>query len=82
MLLVVGVLGTSTAAPLIKAAAAPSLAIAFWRMAMASGVVVPFALGRSGGGPICAWAGARGGCRWGPGCCWPATAGASSRPCR
>jgi len=43
LLLVVGVLGTSTAAPLIKAAAAPSLAIAFWRMAMASGVVVPFA---------------------------------------
>ena len=42
----VGVLGTSTAAPLIKAAAAPSLAIAFWRMAMASGVVVPFAFGR------------------------------------
>jgi len=49
LLLVVGVLGTSTAAPLIKAAAAPSLAIAFWRMAMASGVVVPFAFGRSGG---------------------------------
>ena len=43
-----GVLGTSTAAPLIKAAAAPSLAIAFWRMAMASGVVVPFAVGRPG----------------------------------
>jgi len=43
LLLVVGVLGTSTAAPLIKSAAAPSLAIAFWRMAMASGVVVPFA---------------------------------------
>ena len=48
LLLVVGVLGTSTAAPLIKAAAAPSLAIAFWRMAMASGVVVPFAVGRAG----------------------------------
>jgi drug/metabolite transporter (DMT)-like permease len=48
LLLVVGVLGTSTAAPLIKAAAAPSLAIAFWRMAMASGVVVPFATARSG----------------------------------
>ena len=46
LLLVVGVLGTSTAAPLIKAAAAPSLAIAFWRMAMASGVVVPFAAAR------------------------------------
>ncbi|MEA2716285.1 MAG: hypothetical protein QOI99_602, partial [Actinomycetota bacterium] len=43
LLLVVGVLGTSTAAPLIKATAAPSLAIAFWRMAMASGAVVPFA---------------------------------------
>jgi drug/metabolite transporter (DMT)-like permease len=49
LLLVIGVLGTSTAAPLIKAAAAPSLAIAFWRMAMASGVVVPYALGRPGG---------------------------------
>ncbi len=43
LLLVVGVLGTSTAAPLIKATVAPSLAIAFWRMAMASGAVVPFA---------------------------------------
>ena len=49
LLLVVGVVGTSTAAPLIKAAVAPSLTIAFWRMAMASGVVVPFALGRSDG---------------------------------
>ncbi len=48
LLLVVGVLGTSTAAPLIKSAAAPALAIAFWRMAMASGVVVPFALAGSG----------------------------------
>ncbi len=45
LLLVVGVLGTSTAAPLIKATVAPSLAIAFWRMAMASGVVVPVAVG-------------------------------------
>ncbi len=49
LLLAVGVLGTSTAAPLIKAAVAPSLAIAFWRMAMASGVVVSFAVGRAGG---------------------------------
>jgi len=48
LLMVVGVLGTSTAAPLIKAAVAPSLAIAFWRMAMASGVVVPVAVGLSG----------------------------------
>ncbi|HVF13912.1 MAG TPA: DMT family transporter [Acidimicrobiales bacterium] len=46
LLLVVGVLGTSTAAPLIKATVAPSLAIAFWRMAMASGVVVPYAAWR------------------------------------
>jgi len=49
LLLVLGVLGTSTAAPLIKATVAPSLAIAFWRMAMASGVVVPFALGTGAG---------------------------------
>jgi len=52
LLLVVGVLGTSTAAPLIKAAVAPSLAIAFWRMAMASGVVVPFAAARRSDGPM------------------------------
>ena len=43
LLLAIGVVGTSTAAPLIKAAAAPALAIAFWRMAMASGVLLPFA---------------------------------------
>ena len=48
LLLVVGVLGTSTAAPLIKATVAPSLAIAFWRMALASGVVVPFSAWRRG----------------------------------
>jgi drug/metabolite transporter (DMT)-like permease len=48
LLLVIGVIGTSTAAPLIKASVAPSLAIAFWRMAMASGVVVPFAAARPG----------------------------------
>ena len=52
LLLVVGVLGTSTAAPLIKAAAASSLAIAFWRMAIASGVVVPFGVVRRTGAPI------------------------------
>ncbi|MDP8937552.1 MAG: DMT family transporter [Actinomycetota bacterium] len=41
-----GILGVSTAAPLIKAAAAPALAIAFWRMALASGVLLPFAAAR------------------------------------
>ncbi len=52
MLLVIGVLGTSTAAPLIKATVAPSLAIAFWRMGMASAVVVPYAAARSAGSPM------------------------------
>jgi drug/metabolite transporter (DMT)-like permease len=52
LLLVVGVLGTSTAAPLIKATVAPSLAIAFWRMAMASGVVVPFGMVRRAEAPM------------------------------
>jgi len=44
-----GVLGVSTAAPLIKAAAAPALAIAFWRMALASGLLLPFAAARGEG---------------------------------
>jgi len=46
LLIAVGVLGVSTSAPLIKAAAAPTLAIAFWRNAMASGVVLPYAAAR------------------------------------
>lgn len=41
-----GILGVSTAAPLIKAAVAPALAIAFWRMALASGALLPFAAAR------------------------------------
>lgn len=39
-----GVAGVSTAAPLIKVIAAPSLVIAFWRLAFASIVTLPFAL--------------------------------------
>ena len=37
----VGVIAVSTSGPLIAAAAAPALAIAFWRNAFASGVLVP-----------------------------------------
>lgn len=40
-LLVVGVCGVSTSAPLIRAAAAPAFAVAFWRNAFASGVLLP-----------------------------------------
>lgn len=47
-LLVVAVTAVSTSAPLIRAAAAPALAIAFWRNALAAGVVGPFALARAG----------------------------------
>ena len=46
VLLVVGVLGVSMSGPLIAATAAPALAIAFWRTAMASGVLVPWAATR------------------------------------
>jgi drug/metabolite transporter (DMT)-like permease len=46
VLIAVAVGGVSTSAPLIKAAAAPTLAIAFWRNAMASGVVLPYAAAR------------------------------------
>jgi len=49
LLIAVGVVGVSTSAPLIKAAAAPTLAIAFWRNAMASGVVLPYAVARHRG---------------------------------
>jgi drug/metabolite transporter (DMT)-like permease len=43
-LLLVAVLAVSTSGPLIAAAAAPALAIAFWRNAMATGVLAPVAL--------------------------------------
>jgi len=42
-LLAVAVLATSTSAPLVRQAAAPALAVAFWRNAMAAGVLVPAA---------------------------------------
>jgi drug/metabolite transporter (DMT)-like permease len=42
MLLVVAIVGVSTSAPLIAATAAPALAIAFWRNAMATGVLLPW----------------------------------------
>jgi drug/metabolite transporter (DMT)-like permease len=41
-LLVVAVAAVSTSAPLIREAAAPALAIAFWRNAMAASVLVPY----------------------------------------
>ena len=40
----VALVAVSTSGPLMAATAAPALAIAFWRNAMASGLVVPFAL--------------------------------------
>src|SRR4051794_30222583 len=43
-LLALGVLGASTAPPLIAACAAPALAIAFWRTGAAAVVLAPFAL--------------------------------------
>lgn len=45
-LLAVALLAVSTSGPLIAATAAPALAIAFWRNAMAGGVLVPVALAR------------------------------------
>lgn len=48
-LLAVAVSGVSLSAPLIAATAAPALAIAFWRNAMAVGVLTPFALLRHRG---------------------------------
>jgi drug/metabolite transporter (DMT)-like permease len=42
--LAVAVLGVSSSGPLIAYAAAPALAIAFWRNALATGVLVPVAL--------------------------------------
>lgn len=46
-LIVLGVSAVSTSAPLIRAAAAPAFAIAFWRNAMATGLLVPFSLLRA-----------------------------------
>lgn len=40
----VGVLGVSTSGPLIAATLAPALAIAFWRNALATAVMLPYAL--------------------------------------
>jgi drug/metabolite transporter (DMT)-like permease len=48
-LLGVAIAGVSLSAPLIAATAAPALAIAFWRNAMAVGVLSPFALWRNRG---------------------------------
>jgi drug/metabolite transporter (DMT)-like permease len=48
-LLTVVIAAVSTSAPLIAATAAPALAIAFWRNAMSSGVLVPWTLLRHGG---------------------------------
>ncbi|MCW2613200.1 MAG: family transporter [Frankiales bacterium] len=44
VLLTVALVAVSTSGPLIAATAAPALAIAFWRNAMAAGVLVPAAL--------------------------------------
>ena len=46
LLLAVGVLAASTAAPLIAATAAPALAIAFWRTGIGAAVTLPFAARR------------------------------------
>lgn len=46
LLLAVAIAGVSLSAPLIAATAAPALAIAFWRNAMAVGALTPFALWR------------------------------------
>src|SRR5947208_5244443 len=45
-LLVVGLVAVSTSGPIITATAAPALAIAFWRNALATGVLVPLTLVR------------------------------------
>ena len=49
VVILVAIAAVSTSAPLIVATAAPTLAIAFWRNAMASGVLVPWALARHRG---------------------------------
>ncbi len=45
LLLAVALVGVSTSGPLIAATAAPALAIAFWRNAFATAVLLPVALG-------------------------------------
>src|SRR6201999_4485854 len=51
-LLALGVVGASTAPPLIAACSAPALAIAFWRTGAAVVVLAPFALrARDGAAP-------------------------------
>jgi drug/metabolite transporter (DMT)-like permease len=47
LILTVAVLGVTVSAPIIAATAAPAMAIAFWRNAIASGVIAPLALLRS-----------------------------------
>ena len=47
--MVVGVAAVSTSAPLIAATAAPALAISFWRNALATGVIAPYAWWRHRG---------------------------------
>lgn len=44
LLIAIGVVGVSTSGPLIAATAVPALAIAFWRNAMATAVLAPWAL--------------------------------------
>jgi drug/metabolite transporter (DMT)-like permease len=45
-LMVLAIAAVSTSGPIIAATAAPALAIAFWRNAMASGLLVPWTLAR------------------------------------
>ena len=47
MLIAVAVAGVSTSAPLIRYAAAPAFAVAFWRNALASAVLLPWTFARS-----------------------------------
>ena len=58
-LLAVAIAGVSLSAPLIAATAAPALAIAFWRNAMASGVLSPFALAAAPAANCAGWAAGR-----------------------
>jgi drug/metabolite transporter (DMT)-like permease len=46
VLMTVGVLGVSTSGPLIAATLAPALAIAFWRNALSSALLLPYAAAR------------------------------------
>lgn len=49
LLIAVALLAVSTSGPLIAATAAPALAIAFWRNALGTGALLPFALARHAG---------------------------------